>query len=181
MRSLRPLFVFGAFSFSFAAYAAWGTGQPVPARVASASGLVFDSAEMFVTERHVQACNNTWAHTNVDVAVDLLANDAVVIPNGTICGVDLDIDGPIVIEGHGTGGGTFVLELDVPVVHVEVSPQLTVANNTSAADWVELGAPGWVTATSLGLDPNEHIVVDTNHGLHAALAAALANDSVVLR
>lgn len=168
-------------ALSVPAWAGWGTGHPVPAWFASGTGLVFDAGAMFVTDLHVDRCDITWDHYAVDVGVDPVANDTITLPNGPICGIDLDVDGPIVLEGHGTGGGTFVLELDVATVHVEVSPQLTVTNQASAADGVELAAQNWVTASALGLDPNDDLVIASGHGLHDGLAAAVANDSRVLR
>ena len=164
------------------AQAGMSVGDPVPLRFASSPDLVITGGTLSITDIHVNRCNGVVDHYEVDLDFDVVEQDTLLIPSGDVCGIDLDLDGPLVVTGHhAQHSGTFTLTLQVGVVHVNVAPVLHVENNQSDADWVEIANPNWVTGGMLGLDAGEQITVSAPSTLHNQIRDRVRNQSSVVR
>jgi hypothetical protein len=174
----RPIALICAL-FSASAIAGVIVGHPVHTEFASGAGLTYTSGSIQVTDQVVHFCNDTQLTIEIDDTVEM--GDDVLLPEGTICGVVFQLDGPTLLAGTGTSGGSFTLQLNIPSILIEVDPPLTVSSSgTSDADAVQLGAPDFVTATLLQLGPGITRTVTPSHALHDQLAASIRYDSTIL-
>jgi hypothetical protein len=151
-------------------------GDPIPGP-APGSGIVFTDLELPVYQLRIDRCDNTVDTLTVDETYGL--GDPLPIPDGAMCGLEIITSDRLVVEGYGTAGGTFTLDLQVGAVTVDVYPAVDVddAEDTSV---LRLASAGWVTATSLGLSSGQHVTVDPQHTLHGSLRYAVRNDSTII-
>jgi hypothetical protein len=156
-------------------------GHPVSLRFAAGDGLTYTSGSIAVTTEVVEFCNATTVEIDVDQVLEI--GDPVLLPVGTICGIDLHLDDPTLLEGTGAGG-SFEMALTMAVIQIEVDPPLVVTESggvgVSDAVAVELGDPDWVTASMLQLGTGIHRVITSSHALHDTLKASVRNDSTVV-
>lgn len=100
-------------------------------------------------------------------------------PEGTWCGLILDLSGPLLLEGtwsDGLGSGSLSLSLAVGSVSLgAVDEALDVDGDSELA--FELASPGWLDIALDGLQDGEALVVDADSALHAGLVALLSEDS----
>lgn len=176
VRSLVSLFLFSSLAHADGVI----IGHPVGLRFAAGTGLTYTSGSISVTDEVVRFCDDSTLTIPVD---DTLAiGDTVLLPAGDICGVELLLDGPVLLTGTGNAGGSFTLSLSLSVVQIEVDPPLEVsASGTSDADAVELGAPDFVTASLLQLGPGITRTVTPGHALHDTLKASVRDESSIVR
>ena len=163
------------------ALASSSIGHPVSTGIAGGSGLTFDFAELPVQSMTVDRCDDTTETFEVMEVLDLIAGDTLTLPEGDICGVELDLGGRLNASGEGTSGGAFSLSLIVGTIQIPVSPTLVVASGTSAALGVRFAEPNWVTASGLGLSTGTHVHVGPAHGDHDDLRDHVRWDSVVVQ
>ncbi len=156
-------------------------GHPVTLRFAAGDGLTYTSGSISVTDQVVEFCDSTILTMEVDQVLEI--GDPVLLPVGTICGIDLHLDAPTLLEGTGSGG-SFEMALTMAVIQIEVDPPLVVTQSgstgTSGAVAVELADPDWVTASMLQLGTGIHRSISSTHLLHDTLKASVRNDSTVV-
>jgi hypothetical protein len=153
-------------------------GHPVPLISAGGTGLTVTQVQLPVTDQIVTFCDNSTVTLDIDDT--LLLDDDIILPEGTICQVSFTLSSNASFSGTGNGG-QFSLSLDVDTITIPVDPPLVVTSTTSDADAVRLAAPGWITASSLGLSQGVTVQVSPGHNLHNALAASVADDSRIVR
>jgi hypothetical protein len=119
------------------------------ARIASASGLSIDSAQASGASIVAKSCHEvpTVATLIYADALDLLSPESFDVPEGTWCALELDLE-TLTLFGTGDSGGTLELNLGLAPFSL-YTKGLDVDASTS---WViELGSPGWLDATEIGL------------------------------
>ncbi len=154
-------------------------GHPVDFRIASGTGIVFDTLAVTVDTMTVDFCGTTDVTYDVGATFDI--DDPILLPVGEICGISLALTGTTDITGHGTGGGTFALALALAVIQIPVYPSITVTSTSSDGYAIELATPDWVTATDLELATNVHRTVTSASSIHPSLRASVRDDSTILQ
>jgi hypothetical protein len=161
------------------AQAGTAVGHPVPTKVSTGTGLVYTAGTLPVSTTVFDHCNNTFETVTVNDELDLLAQDPLVIPPGYTCGIRINLSDRFELAGTGPSSSSFELSLGVGYIDIDVDPPIFVdSEGDSDASWIRLAAPNWVTATLLGLDPSEHVVVGATHSLHDQLRDDVRYDSM---
>lgn len=172
---------FGAAIVAATGVAAWGStlvGHPVPTQVASGTGLVYTSGLMAVSSIVYDHCAAADETVDVDEILDPVAGDTIVLTPGQHCKVRLYLSERFELYGTGPSNSDFGMSLGVGFVDLTFDPPVTVpTNGSSGGTAIELGYPDWVTASSLGLDPNEHLTIGAGSSLHDSLRSAIRNGS----
>ena len=175
--ALVPIFVL-AVCLPGLAFAGIIIGHPVGTKIADASGLAVDFAELPVHRMTVDRCDGSTETFLVDQTLDLVVGDPLTLPNGWVCGVAVQLGGRVHLSGVGTDGGSFSMSLAVGSVQLDVSPALFV-DDTSSATGVRFAHADWVTVGDLGLSAGTHVHVNPSHTLHDVLRDAWRFDGAV--
>jgi hypothetical protein len=166
--------------FASLALSSASIGHPVAGILASGTGLTVDFAELPVQYLTVDRCDDTTETFEVMEVLDLVAGDTITLPEGDICGLQLDLGGRLHVAGDGNSGGSFSLSLAVGVINIPVSPALEVVSGSSAAIAVRIADPNWITAAGLGLSSG-HVHVGPSSTLHDGLRDSVRWDSAVIQ
>ena len=165
---------------SLPAFGSVYVGNPgLTVRVAPATGITFDEVTLEYGVPRADAC--TPPALNGGDPAEVLG-DFLPLPLD-VCAIGVEVGEVLTIEGTGTAGGTFSLELDVGdlVRTLQEEEKLWPETGVSRAYILELAAPSWTSATALGLSSGQHVVVDSSHNLYATLVAAIQDDSSIFR
>lgn len=176
---MRVRFVSVSLCFvSVVALASTAVGHPVPTGFAAGDDLVFTSGELPVSTIVFDNCDTTYDTFDVYATLDPVDNDTIVLDNGTICGIRLNLSGRVKLDGTGPSGSSFSLSLGVGHIDMIVDPPIYVpSSGVSGGTFIRLAATDWITADLLDLDPNEFVSVGANHPLHDQLRDAIRYDS----
>lgn len=175
-----PALVAGGLLFVSGVALAGGSaiGHPVTTQFASGADLVFTESAVPVSTVVFDHCDNTTETVSVDETLDPVAGASIVFPPGWICGLRINLSDRVLLEGTGPSSSTFALSLGVVRIDIVLDdPVFVPSDGSSGGTLVELGSADWVTATILGLDPNEHVSVGANHPLHDTLRNELRAES----
>jgi hypothetical protein len=160
-----------------------GTAVGNPGVVAFALGETVDmdveAGEAVAGWVGVKACGSDeeQAIEREDPMIPLDGEIAFELPIGAWCTLTLD-DLQIYFEGRhgdaeGPDDGAFMIGLNLGPTEVNAA---TLDGFTVSADQafvLELGAPGWLAAEDIGLDPNNEAIVDEMSPLHEQVALAM--------
>ena len=145
------------------------------ARIGSGSGLSITSAIASPIDITVQSCDDvpvegTLVSTD---ALDLASPATFDIPAGTWCRLLLNVPN-MTVTGTGDSGGTVDLDLALEPFWLYTAG-LDVEQQTSWA--IELGSPGWLDATEIGLPDN--VVIDALDPLHDTFEERIYKESAL--
>jgi hypothetical protein len=160
------------------AFAGTAVGHPVKTTFAAGTNLSYTWGELPVSTMVVDHCSASDETVTVNETLDPVANDTLLLPPGTICGIQLNLFDRVKLHGTGPSSSTFSLSLGVGQIDIPLDPPIYVdEEGKSDAEWVRLAAANWITATLLDMDPNEHVTVGALHALHDQLRDAIREDS----
>ncbi|MEQ1506864.1 MAG: hypothetical protein ABMB14_31845 [Myxococcota bacterium] len=163
---------------SLSAHAGSAIGHPVPLEIATGAGLAFTSAAVPVSTVVFDHCDNTTETVSVNATLDPIAGAEIVFPPGNICGLRINLSDRFLLAGTGPSNSAFDLSLGVVRIDIVLdAPVFVPSNGASGGTQLELASADWVTATMLGLDPNEHVTVGATHALHDPLRNAVRAES----
>jgi hypothetical protein len=155
-------------------------GHPVDLRIAAAEGISFTDLVLVVGEMEAEPCDaGEPVVFDVDATFDL--DDPFTLPEGTWCGIRLEILEPVVIEGSGTEGGTFAMTLAMSHIPLNLGEDPLVVTTTTGGVAVELAAPGWTDPEMLELAPSQHRTFTAGTEPGATLKHRIVNGSSVVR
>ena len=127
-------------------------------RIAPGKDLVITSARAVDGRLSISGCDED---DGVQVtlyddegSLDLLASDAVDLPAGLWCSLTVDLP-TIEIDASGDAGGTALIDLTTKSFEIYLF-ELEVTEDTKIV--VQLGSPGWLDATTLGLPADVAII-----------------------
>jgi len=148
--------------------------------VAPGSNIVFDSVTLDRAVPRLNACSPPPALNGGSPAE--LMGDFLSLPIDA-CAIGIETGDLVTIEGHGTAGGTFTLELNVGdlVRTLQTSEEMWVNTSVSKAFILELASPNWVSASGLGLVSGQHVTIDSGSGLYSTLVGDIQYDSSLFR
>lgn len=170
----------GLLGVVLSAFASTVVGHPVPGQVAAGAGLVFQSGVMEVSTIVYDHCAEADETVAFDEVLDPVAGDTIVLTPGPQCNLRVYLADRLDLSGTGPSNSTFDLSLGVGWIDLTFDPPITVpSSGASGGTAYELAFEDWVTASMLGLDPNEHVVVGANHALHTSLRNAVRNGSTL--
>lgn len=148
------------------------------AALAEAKELSWTSATLQVRQIEAESCDASahWRYaTSQDL--DVAAGAALDLPTVPWCTMTLHVASPLDIEGTPTAGGSVSMSLALEAI--TLSADETVQLSAEEPVFLELGGPGWVSASRLGVSDGSSVVVDDDHPLHDDLADALAFGSAL--
>ena len=167
-------------SLSTPSFASIYVGNPkLTVRVAPATNIVFDEVTLEYGVPRADNCAPTALNGGNPVNV---LGVALPVPVD-VCAIGVETGETITIEGHGTAGGTFELILDVGdlVRTLQEDEKLWPEPTVSRAYILELGEAAWTSASALGLQSGQHVVIDDTDNLHDSLVLSLQEDSRLFR
>lgn len=137
-------------------------------RLAEATELDFEMVFSDGGQVTALACDGTERTASLDQLLDGVPFE---LPAGELCTLRADFPSALFIDGTQSGGGAVgTFELTLVLDAIEVTPELLV----DGEDYVlELGAPDWVTPTSLGMNPVGTTVVGPGDPQHDAIVSEL--------
>lgn len=150
-------------------------GNPdLTAQPAGADGIVFDSFEISGAFIEALACDSVELNGGGSIELTGITR---IIPM-TACKIGVVFDGTLVIDGHGTSGGTFTATISL----TEIMPALSTGYPLGQEDpppafVLEIGQTDWMTATSLGLASGTHVDIDDSDAVYDDIVAAIIDDS----
>lgn len=160
-----------------------GTAVGNPGVVAFALGETVDmdvgAAEASAAWVGLRACgaDEEQAIEREDAMVPLNGEVAFELPLGTWCSLLLD-DLQVYAEGHHVASpaedeGVFIIALTLgpTMVNAGTFDGFTVTEDQAFV--LELGAPGWVSAEGIGLDPDNEVIIEDDSPLHEPVALAM--------
>lgn len=153
-----------------------GVGNPGSAsqRMANAGDMTIEHASVYTRSAEVADCTDETLQVDIESDVDLLNGPAVVVPGGQWCGLTMNWEPPLRVEGRDDEGRTFLLELETEDPFVAITPRFLMNQHALI---LEIGFHEWVEREDLDLHRLDHVEVDETHPLHDVLARKLADGS----
>lgn len=166
------MFVVNLSWFFGSALSATLSGHPVGLHLESGTDISVDVAQLPLAQVQHIRCDGTVVDDYLDQVVDLTGDPTIQLPLGSLCGVTLFLSDDLQIDGTGAGG-TFHLGLDVGLVAITYASPIVVTSATCPVTTIDLGAPGWLTASSLGLSSGQHVTIGSADPEHPSLRDAV--------
>lgn len=146
-------------------------------RVAEADGIEYGALFAEVETVVFDGCDEGTEQEEIVVEedLDLLDDDnAIDTPVGTWCFVEVQLASTLFIEGNGDEGGELELELEIGELGLE--GEFTGADNSFV---LEVGAPGWLTATEFGLGTGVEVELGPESAQHDDIVVRVDEQSAV--
>lgn len=144
--------------------------------LAPAGGVSYASAVAKVATVTEVGCYDLDGVLRVDAEVDLLGRQVLNAVSGHWCSVSVQFASPLAIEVLSSTGGKASLSLNLSEVRVDALEE------TSGADArfvFELAAPGWTSATGLGIDAGQVVAIDATNPAYPALVESISASSAL--
>lgn len=159
-------------------------GNPGDAKIASRSsgGVTLLSGSAILGGIDVTRCApQDPADQEVGAEIDLLDAGPYDAPPGPWCALTVSFDSPLHytgVDGNGEPGkGTFELDLDVPLVEIQVDSNRWITELDSLI--IELGHRDWLERLADTLEDGDHLVLGPTDPNSADLAAKIATASAL--
>ncbi|MFT4623977.1 MAG: hypothetical protein ACI8PZ_002633 [Myxococcota bacterium] len=174
MRS-PPVFLAAALAVGTTAAASILIGNPQNTETAfDGHGLSIDEADIVSAELVFDDCSANTLAAYGPMSFDLTTSPTVEMPPDT-CEARLEHAGTLTVEGA-DGTATFTLELAVDDLMFTFG---TAVPQASTEYIIALTAPGWVTASELGLSPGTHTTVDSSDPIHDTIVGRIEADAAI--
>lgn len=150
-------------------------GQGLTVQVERSAHVASVQGTLDIAELRALGCDGSTQALLRGVTISASGSTTLPLPADPICGVQLDLAAPVLLQGVFDDERTFELELDVDRVLVESSEPFM----NRVALLLVLGPGPWLSPELLGESDDEHFAFGPANPAHDDVAALLADRSFV--